>query len=106
MATNREKFFRKYNLPPTASPSLSDIQKLTGVPMSILKEVEKRGRGAYANNLTSVRLLDGTKNFSPVIGASGRMSIGQWSRARLYSFLMKGTTYHTTDSDLAKKANF
>lgn len=74
--------------------------------MSILKAVEKRGRGAYANNNVSVRLLDGTKNFNPAIVKSARMSIGQWSRARIYSFLMKGTTYYTADSDLAKKAGF
>lgn len=74
--------------------------------MSILKAVESRGRGAYANNMSSVRLLDGTKNPSRAIGASGRMSIGQWSRARLYSFLMKGKTYFTADADLAKKAGF
>lgn len=74
--------------------------------MSILKEVEKRGRGAYGNNIQSVRLMDGTKNFNPGIPRSARMSIGQWSRARVYSFLMRGKTFYSSDADLAKKAGF
>ena len=28
----------------------------------------------------------------------------QWGYARVHSFLLKGKTYHTTDSDLAREA--
>ena len=104
--TNREKFLKRHGLPMDTSLSLSEISKLSKVPLSILKEVEKRGRGAYANNITSVRLLDGTKNPNPSIPKSARMSIDQWARARVFSFVMKGTTYKTADKDLAVKADF
>jgi hypothetical protein len=106
MSTNREKFYKKYNIAFSTSLSLEEISKLSNVPISILKEVVKRAGGAYSNNLVSVRLIDGTKNFNPTIPHSSRMSINQWKRARVFSFLMKGTTYFTTDSDLARKAGF
>lgn len=93
-------------LDPNESYSLSELSKVSGVPVSILKEVEKRAGGAYANNLLSVRLKDGSKNFNPSIGASGRMSINQWKSGRVFSFLNKGTTYRTSDKDLAKKADY
>lgn len=102
--THRENFLRKHNLSLDSNLSLQQISRLSKVPLAILKEVEKRGYGAYNNNLSSVRLIDGTKNYNTAeVGKAGRMSPQQWARARVYSFVDKGTTYYTTDSDLAKK---
>ena len=69
--------------------SKKDISKLTGIPMKILDEVFSRGVGAYKNNPKSVR---------PNV-----KSPEQWAMARVYSFVMKGKTYNTADSDLADK---
>jgi hypothetical protein len=69
-----------------------------------LKEIEKRGKGAYANNLGSVRLIDISKNDDLRKGASKRLSMEQWSKARVYSFLFKtifqNMKYKKQDMDL------
>ena len=64
----------------------SDISKATGIPLRILEEVYDRGMAAWLQ--------------------SHRPNVGQhqWARARLYSFLMMGKTFQTTDSDLARDA--
>jgi len=54
-----------------------------------MKEVEKRGKGVYYNNLGSVRLNDCSKNDDLRKGISKRLSMEQWSKARIYSFLIK-----------------
>ena len=80
------------------------MKELTGVRINILKEVEKRGKGAYANNLGSVRLNDFSKNDDLRKGASKRLSMEQWSKARVYSFLFKtifqNMKYKKQDMDL------
>jgi hypothetical protein len=106
MATNRIQYLKKVGLDPNESYSLKELSKVSKVPLSILEEIENRAGGAYSNNLTSVRLKDGSKNYNPGIPRSQRMSITQWKSGRVFSFLNKGTTYKTTDSDLAKKAKY
>ena len=96
--TNRQKFNKKYGFDKDASHSKKEISKLTGVSMSILNEVAKRAGGAYANNFSSVRNVKGVKG-----GAGKKMSINQWKIARIYSFVMGGTTQKTTDKDLWQK---
>jgi len=98
--TNRDKFIKKYNLDKNDGYGVADIAKITGIKKSILQEVYNRGIGAYKSNPSSVRLLDGTKNFTPSL--TGKMSKETWAISRVFSFVMKGTTYKTTDSDLAK----
>jgi len=101
--TNREEFLKKHGLPSNRSLSLKEISKLSGYPVSTLQEVYNRGIGAYSN-LGSVRLLDFSKNPNTTkYPASARLSKEQWAMARVYSFVNKGTTYHTTDSDLVKE---
>jgi len=102
--TNRDKFIKKYNLDKNDGYGVTDVARITGIKKSILQQVYNRGVGAHKNNSASVRLLDGTKNFSPSL--AGKMSKEQWGAGRLFSFVMKGTTYKTTDSDLAKEAGF
>ena len=103
--TNREQFFKKHGVPLTESLSLAQVAKLSKVPIAALKEVYKRGEGAYANNPESVR-VKGTFAKNPSLAAvplSGRLSMAQWAMARVYSFVNKGTTYRTTDKDIATK---
>lgn len=100
--TYRNKFNKKYKFPLNASHSKKEISELTGIPMSILNKVYDRGVGARKTNPQSVRRVsDGKK----VGGKSlkGKMSAQQWAMARIYSFVMKGRTYHTADKDLADK---
>ena len=55
-----------------------------------MKEVAKRGKGAYNTNLGSVRLKeDYSKNDDLRKGKSKRLSAEQWSKARVCSFFYK-----------------
>jgi len=87
--TNKNRFNKKYKQPLNKANGKDDISQLTGIPMSILDQVYDRGMGAYKTNPKSVR---------PSV-----KSPQQWAMARVYSFVMKGTTWRTADKDLAKK---
>jgi reverse gyrase len=65
--------------------SLEAKAKHFKVPLNILKEVYRRGVGAW------------TSGSRPGVTAS------QWGHGRVNSFLSKGKTYETTDADLAKE---
>jgi hypothetical protein len=102
MATNKEKYNKKYGFKRGTAHSKSEISKTTGIPVRILDEVYDRGVGARKNNPQSVRRVsDGKK----VGGKSlkGKMSAEQWAFGRIYSFVMKGKTYKSADKDLADK---
>jgi hypothetical protein len=73
---------RKY---PNAK-SLEDKAKASGVPLKYIKEVYNRGMAAWRTGHRP--------------GATEQ----QWGYARVHSFLLKGKTYHTADSDIAAKA--
>ena len=88
MTTYKQRLNEKYGLDKDTEHTLRELKDLRGVPMKIMKEVEKRGKGAYANNLGSVRLNDFSKNDDLRKGASKR-SMEQWSKARIYAFLFK-----------------
>jgi hypothetical protein len=75
-----ERFHRKY----PGVTGLPAIAKATGVPLSTLKTVYDRGMAAWRTGHRP--------------GASQQA----WGIARVYSFVLKGTTYHTADADLAK----
>ena len=107
MATHRLSYLRKMGLQDRAY-SISELSKISGVPVAGLTAVYRRGLGAHRSNLESVR-LKGTfaKNAdTKTFPASARLSAPQWAYARVYSFLDKGRTYETTDSDIAKKYNY
>jgi hypothetical protein len=102
MVTNKEKYNKKYGFKRGTGHSKNEISKTTGIPVRILDEIFDRGVGARKNNPQSVRRVsDGKK----VGGKSlkGKMSAEQWGFGRIYSFVMKGKTYKTADSDLADK---
>ena len=66
--------------------SLQDRAALTGVPLKFIKACYNRGMAAWRTGHRP--------------GATEQ----QWGYARVSSFLLCGKTYHTTDSDLARKA--
>ena len=72
MTTYKQRLNQKYGLDKDIEHTLRELKDLTGVPIKIIKEVEKRGKGAYANNLGSVRLNDFSKNNDLRKGASKR----------------------------------
>ena len=100
MVTNKEKYNKKYKYPKGTSHSMADIAKKTGIKKSILQQVYNRGVGAWKNNPGSVRLKSGKKGPGP---RSAKMGKEQWAMARIYSFVMGGTTQKTTDADLWAK---
>lgn len=103
MATNKQRFNKKYKQPLNEPNSKSKIVRLTGIPKRILDQVFDRGVGARRTNPQSVRRAsDGKK----VGGKSlkGKMSAEQWGMARVYSFVMKQPgTWGRADKDLADK---
>jgi len=103
--TNRESFLKKNNLPLNTSLSIQEIAKLAKVPVKALDELQKRGAGAYTNNLASVRLKDFSKNpNTSTFPASARLTKDQWKIARVYSFVNKAKgTFYGADADIAKK---
>jgi hypothetical protein len=68
------------------SKSLEEKSKSTGVPLKYIKESYNRGMAAWRTGHRP--------------GATQQ----QWGYARVHSFLLKGKTYYTTDSDLVKEA--
>jgi len=66
--------------------SLEDKAKATGVPLKYIKESYNRGLAAWRTGHRP--------------GATEQ----QWGYARVHSFLLKGKTYQTTDSDIATRA--
>lgn len=66
--------------------TLRQMSRVTGVPETYVKKSYNRGLAAYR---TGHR-----------VGATPQ----QWAYARARSFLLKGKTYSTADSDLVKKA--
>ena len=107
MPTHRDAFFKKHDIPKDKSLSIEEIARIAKVPVAALREVYKRGEGAWGNNLASVRLAGSyaknpdTKRY----GRGDRLSASQWAFARIYSFLNKGKTYKTADKDIAEKYN-
>lgn len=106
MITHRESVLKRLGLPLNYSPSVNELSILTGISEPILKEVGKRGAGAWKTNIKSVRLRkDFSKNPNTVLyPRSARLSKEQWATARIYSFIDKGRTFYTADADLARKA--
>jgi hypothetical protein len=70
---------------PTAT-SLKQKSEVTGVPLKFIKESYNRGMAAWRTGHRP--------------GATEQ----QWGYARVHSFLLCGKTYHTTDSDIVRKA--
>jgi len=65
--------------------SLEEKAKATGIPLRFLRTVYNRGMAAWRTGHRP--------------GATEQ----QWGYARVHSFVLKGKTYHTADSDVARK---
>jgi len=106
--THKERVYAKYGLDPAKTYSLPALAKISGIPLSILKEVENRGRGAYYSGGSggrpspSVRMAGSYKKGVDAPAAK-KLSMAQWARARTFSFI---DTYKSKnlkhDTDLAK----
>jgi len=68
--------------------SLEAKAKASGIPLKYLKEVYNRGMAAWRTGHRP--------------GATEQ----QWGYARVHSFILKGKTYYTADSDIAKKLKY
>lgn len=102
MSTYKQKYNKKYKHPFNEGHTLEQISKETGIKKSILQEVYNRGVGAWKQgSVSSIRLKSGKK--SKTAPRSARMGKEQWAQARVYSFVMGGTTQRTADKDLWKK---
>ena len=66
--------------------SLEQKSKVTGVPLKYIRQCYNRGMAAWRTGHRP--------------GATEQ----QWGYARVHSFLLRGKTYHTTDSDIVKDA--
>jgi hypothetical protein len=95
MPTHRQNVLRKYKLEDKPY-SLAELSRITGISRGTLREVRKRGYGAYNTQPSSVRMKGSFKK-----GVSAPMSMKlspqQWAMARVYSFI-DGNPKH--DSDL------
>ena len=108
MKTYKQRFNEELGFDKDQEHSLQELKGITGIPIKILKEVDKRGKGAYGSNLGSVRLKeDYSKNPDLRKGASKRLSVEQWSKARIYGFLCKSIfqkmRYKKQDTDFYEK---
>jgi len=106
--THKERVYAKYGLDRDKTYTLPALAKISGIPLSILKEVESRGKGAYYSGgvggrpSPSVRLAGSYKKGVDA-PASKKLSMAQWSKARVFSFI---DTYKSKslkhDTDLAR----
>ena len=85
----KQRFNEKLGLDKDTSHTMKELKDITGIPIKILKEVNERGKAAYYNNMGSVRLKDFSKNDDLRKGFSKRLSVIQWSTARVYAFIYK-----------------
>ena len=104
--TYKQRFNKEFGFDKDEEHSMKELSYITCIPLSILKEVHKRGEGAYSN-LSSVRLKEFSKNPDLRKGSNMRLSMAQWSMARVYAFIYKSLfqnmKYKKQDLDLYDK---
>ena len=103
--TYKQRLNEKLGLDKDTSHTMKELKEITGIPIKILKEIDKRGKAAYFNNMLSVRIKeDFSKNKDMGKGPSERLSVRQWSKARIYAFIYKSMfqkmRYKKQDLDL------
>jgi hypothetical protein len=92
MVINSNEFKKKHGVPISQGLSLTEIAKLSKMPLKALQEVYNKGVGAYKTNPESVR---------PQV-----KSPEQWALARVYSFVMRrATTFGGADKHIREKYN-
>jgi len=83
--TRRSSYSSRFHSKYPGAKTLPEIAKATGVPVGILRKVYNRGMAAWRT------------------GHRPGASQHAWGMARVHSFVLKGKTYRTADSDLAGK---
>ncbi len=84
--TRKSSYTARWHRKFPESHGLEDASKNTGVPIRFLRESYNRGMAAWRT------------------GHRPGATQEQWGFARVYSMLLKGKTYQTTDSDIVKRA--
>jgi hypothetical protein len=92
--THRLNVIKKFGLEDKPH-SIEELSKVSGIDIKTLKEVEKRGYGAYSTQPNSVRMKG---SFKKGVNApmSMKLSPQQWAMARVYSFI-DGNPKHDND---------
>jgi len=106
MATNKEQFLAKHDLPAGTSLSPLDMSALSGFPVEALLEVYKRGVGAWKTNIASVRLKGSFQKDSDTrrYPRSARIGREQWAAGRVYAFLNKtDKVFYGADDDIRRR---
>ena len=83
--TKKSNYTKKWKSKFPNATSLEQKSEVTGVPLKFIKESYNRGMAAWRTGHRP--------------GATQQ----QWGYARVHSFLTKGKTYYTADSDIAAK---
>ena len=102
--THRQQFNKRYGYDINQSHSITQLSKLSKIPLSILKEVYERGRGAWKTNIKSVRTKY-TFRKNEDLPRSMKLTAEQWGYSRIYAFInkiQKGTKLNH-DIDLYRK---
>jgi len=86
--THKQQVNRRYDFDKDKSHSIKELSKIVKIPYYILKEVDKRGRGAWKTNIKSVR-TKGTFKKNQDLPRSEKLSAEQWGMARVYAFINK-----------------
>lgn len=84
--TRKSSYTKSWNKLFPNVKSLEEKAKATGVPLQYIRKSYNRGMAAWRT------------------GHRPSATQQQWGYARTSSFLLKGKTYYTADSDLVKKA--
>lgn len=101
MKTHKERVYERLGLDPKKTYSLPALAKLSGTPLATLKKVYSRGQGAYFSGgiggrpSASVR-MKGTYKKGVDAPMSQKLSMAQWAKARVFSFL-DGNPKHDMD---------
>ena len=83
--TRRSSYTSRFRAKYPTAKSIREISAKTHIPSKTLKTVYNRGMAAWRT------------------GHRPGASQHAWGMARVHSFVLKGKTYRTADSDLAKK---
>ena len=103
--TNRERFLRKHNLPADYSPTMREVAQLADMPVGALRQVYKKGLGAYHTNPESVRVKGSFKKDASA-PLSAKLSPQQWAMARVYAFVMRTPkVFRGADKHIAEAFN-
>jgi hypothetical protein len=102
MKTHRERVLARLGLSPSVGHSIPELADASRIPAHVLQQVYNRGIGAWRTIPQSVRLKGSFKK-DPSAPISMKLSKEQWAMARVYSFIDRGKTFQTADSDLAEK---